>query len=194
MKIASQDELKLWLLSFIQEHYLDKFGSYHSAADWANIFGGLVSTLLIGANYNSYAAEVGASIFNIATFLVDAEKGEELDFVNGGKLECPFAVSLTAGNEEEKDNIFVKYASHNVDKVYTENNLTREDFTDNSNGKFLASLFDEKLPDGKMIPRLTKSCCPDFNYDTKDVCWHMVNAKLASMILKKDSVSPLCKC
>ena len=126
LQIASQDELKLWLLSFIQEHYLDKFGSYHSAADWANIFIGLVSTLLIGANYNLYAAEVGASIFNIATFLMDAEKGEELDFVNGGKLECPFAVSLTAGNEEEKDNIFVKYASHNVDKVYTENNLTRD--------------------------------------------------------------------
>ena len=139
MKIASQDEFKLWLLSFIQEHYLDKFGSYHSAADWANIFGGLVSTLLIGTNYNSYAAEVGASIFNITTFLVDAEKGEELEFVNGGKLEHPFAVSLTAGN-----------------------NLTREDFTDNSNGKFLASLFDKKLSDGKLIPRLTKSCCPDF--------------------------------
>ena len=162
MKIASQDELKLWLLSFIQEHFLDKFGSYHSAADWANIFRGLVSTLLIGANYNSYAAEVGASLFNIATFLVDAEKGEELQFVNSGKLEHPFAISLTAGNEEEKDNIFVKYASHNVDKVYTENNLRREDFTDNRNGKFLASLFDEKLPDGKLIPRLTKSCHPDF--------------------------------
>ena len=71
-----------------------------------------------------------------------------MDFVNGGKLECPFAVSLIAGNEEEKDNIFVEYASHNVDKVYTENNLTREEFTNNSNGKFLASLFDEKLPDG----------------------------------------------
>ena len=52
LQIASQDELKLWLLSFIQEHYLDKFGSYHSAADWAHIFRGLVSTLLIGANYN----------------------------------------------------------------------------------------------------------------------------------------------
>ena len=93
---------------------------------------------------------------------MDAEKGEELDFVNSGKLECPFAVSLTAGNEEEKDDIFVEYASHNVDKVYTENNLTREEFTNNSNGKFLASLFDEKLPDGKRIPRLTKSCHPDF--------------------------------
>ena len=161
MKIASQDELN-WLLSFIEEHFLDKFGSYHSAAEWTNIFRGLVSTLLIGANYNSYAAEVGASLFNIATFLVDAEKGEELEFVNSGKLECPFAISLTAGNEEEKDNIFVKYASHNVDKVYTDKNLTREDFTDNRNGKFLASLFDEKLPDGKLIPRLTKSCCPDF--------------------------------
>ena len=121
-----------------------------------------MSTLLIGANYNSYAAEVGASLFNITTFLVDAEKGEELQFVNGGKLECPFAISLTAGNEEEKGNISVEYASHNVDKVYTENNLTREDFTNNRNGKFLASLFDEKLPDGKLIPRLTKSCHPDF--------------------------------
>ena len=30
------------------------------------------------------------------------------------------------------------------------------------------------------------------NYDTKDVHWHTVNAKLASMILKKDSVSPPC--
>ena len=157
LKIASQDEL-----SFIKEHFLDKFGSYHSAAEWANIFGGLVSTLLVGANYNSYAAEVGASLFNIATFLVDPEKGEELEFVNGGKLECPFAISLTSGNEEEKDNIFVKYASHNVDKVYTDNNLTREDFTNNRNGKFLASLFDEKFPDGKLIPRPTKSCCPDF--------------------------------
>ena len=141
---------------------MDKFGSYQSVPDWVNIFRGLVSILLVGANYNLYPAEVGVSIFNIATFLVDAEKGEELDFDNGGKLECPYAVSLTARNEEEKDNIFVKYASHNVDKVYTKNNLTREDFTDNSNGKFLASLFDEKLPNGKMIPRLTKSCCPDF--------------------------------
>ena len=85
-----------------------------------------------------------------------------MQFVNGGKLEHPFAISLTAGNEEENDNIFVKYASHNVDKVYTENNLKREDFTNNRNGKFVASLFDEKLPDGKMIPRLTKSCHPDF--------------------------------
>ena len=98
---------------------------------------------------------------------MDAEKGEELDFVNGGKLECPFAVSLTAGNEEEKENIFVKYASHNVDRVYTENNLTREEFTNNSNGKFLASLFDEKLPDGKRIPRPTKSCHPDFKLQYK---------------------------
>ena len=160
MKIASPDELKLWLLLFIQEHFLDKFGSYHSAAECANIFGGLVSTLLVGANYNSYAAEVGASLFNIATFLVVAEKGEELQFVNGGKLEHPFAISLTAGNEEEKDNIFVEYASHNVDNVYTGNNLKKEDFTDNRNGKFLASLFDEKLPDRKLIPRLTKSCHP----------------------------------
>ena len=126
-----------------------------------------MSTLLIGANYNSYAAEVGASLFNITTFLVDAEKGEELEFVDGGKLECPFAISLTAGNEEEKDNIFVKYASNNVDKVYTENNLTREDFTDNRNGKFLASLFGEKLPDGKLIPRPTKSCHPDFELQYK---------------------------
>ena len=93
---------------------------------------------------------------------MDAEKGEELEFVNSGKLECPFAVSLTAGNEEEKYNIFVEYASHNVDQLYTENNLTREDFTDNSNGKFLASLFDEKLSDRKLIPRPTKSCHPDF--------------------------------
>ena len=120
------------------------------------------------------------------------KRGEELDFVNGGKLEHPFAVSLTAGNEEEKENIFVKYASLNVDKVYTENNLTREDFTDKSNGKFLASLFDEKLSDGKLIPRLKNLVTLILNYDTKDVCLHMVNAKLASMILKKDSVSPPC--
>ena len=90
------------------------------------------------------------------------QKRGGIGFVNSGKLECPFAVSLTAGNEEEKDNISVKYESHNVDKVYKENNLTREDFTNNSNGKFLASLFDEKLPNGKMIPRPTKSCHPNF--------------------------------
>ena len=167
MKLGSQDELKLWLLKDIQDKFKDKFGSYHSSADWANIFRGLVSTLLVGANYNSYAAEVGASLFNITTYLVDEEKGEKLQFVNGGKLEHPFAVSLTAGNEEEKDNVFVEYASHTVDKMNTSNNLTREDFTQNQNGKFLASLFDEKTHDGKCIPRPTKSCRPDFKLHYK---------------------------
>ena len=75
LKIASQDELKLWLLSFIQENYLDRFGLYHIATDWANIFGGLVSTLLIGANYNSYAAEVGLPYLISQLFLWMQKRG-----------------------------------------------------------------------------------------------------------------------
>ena len=87
-----------------------------------------VSTLLVGANYNSYAAEVGLHCL-ISQLILLMKKRGKLEFVNGGKLECPFALSLTAGNEEEKDNVFVEYASHTVDKMNTSNNLTREDFT-----------------------------------------------------------------
>ena len=49
-----------------------------------------MSTLLIEANYSSYAGEIGLPYLISQLFLMDAEKGEELDFVNGGKLECPF--------------------------------------------------------------------------------------------------------
>ena len=117
LNISNQDELKHWLLAYIPEAGLDKLAPYHSVADWANIFGGLVSTLLIGANYNSYAASLGASLLNIATFLVDMEKSEEVKIYHSAKLECPFAVGLMAGKEEEKDNVFVKYASHIYEKL-----------------------------------------------------------------------------
>ena len=162
LNISSQDELKHWLLAFIPEAGLDKLAPYHSVADWANIFGGLVSTLLISTNYNSYAAKLGASLLNMATFLVDMEKGEQVNIYHGAKLECPFAIGLTAGNEEEKDNVFVEYASHIYDELYLQDTLTRDDFVNNCNGKFLASLFEEKLSDRKHIPRPTKSCQPDF--------------------------------
>ena len=162
LNIFNQDELKHWLLAFVPEAGLDKFLPYHSVADWANIFGGLVSTLLIDANYNSYAAKLGASLLNIATFLVDMEKGEQVNVYHGAKLEHPFAVGLMARNEEEKDNVFVEYASHIYDKIYPKDTLTREEFVNNHNGKFLAFLFEEKGKDGKYIPRPTKFCRPDF--------------------------------
>ena len=162
LNISNQDELKHWLLAFIPEAALDKLASYHSVANWANIFGGLVSTLLVAANYNSYAAELGASLLNIATFLVDTEKSEEVKIFYSAKLEHPFAIGLMAGNEEEKDNVFVEYSSHVYEKLYLKETLTREEFVNNCNGKFLAALFGEKGKDGKFIPRPTKSCRPDF--------------------------------
>ena len=78
---------------------------YHSPADWSQMIYGLLSTTLVGANFNSYAAEVGASMLNIAQVLTDAERGVVLDIPQTGKLSRPWAVGLTAGNKEEHDNV-----------------------------------------------------------------------------------------
>ena len=188
LNISNQDELKHWLLAFIPEASLDKLVPYHSVADWANIFGGSASTLLISANYNSYAAKLWTSLLNIAPFLVDMEKSEEVKNFHGAKLECPFAIGLIASNEEEKDNVFVKYSSHVYEKLYPKETLTREEFVNNCNGKFLAALFEEKGKDGKFIPRPTKtSFCA-----TKGALSCMGNANQGPVIQKKVSVSLPC--
>ena len=133
--------------------------AYHSAADWSQMLCSLLSAILVGANYNRYVAEVGASMMNLAQTLADAEREIKLNILHTAKLSRPWAIGLTAGNEEEWDNVFIEYISHRIRTF--RNMLTQEDFNNNRNGQFYAQLFDQKEK-GKHIPRPTKSCRPDW--------------------------------
>ena len=69
-----------------------------------------MSCMLIRANFNSKATNAGCSVFHLAQALADIEKGIYID--DGmGKISRPYAKPLLAGNEEEEDIIFIKYAS-----------------------------------------------------------------------------------
>ena len=48
--------------------------NYITAAEWMDLIINLTSTLLSGQNYNSFASQVSASIFNIASMLADMER------------------------------------------------------------------------------------------------------------------------
>ena len=112
------EELKVWFLPNIQQSKIcPQILQYHSPADWSQMICGLLSTILVGANFNSYAAKVGASMLNIAQVLADAERGVVLDIPQTGKLSRPWAVGLTTGNEEECDNVFIEYVSNQVQIV-----------------------------------------------------------------------------
>ena len=136
-------------------HILD----YHSAADWSQMLCGLLSAILVDANYNSYAAEVGACMMNVAQTLADAEREIKLNILHTAKLSRPWVIGLTVGNEEECDNVFIEYISHRIRPF--RNMLSEEDFNNNRNGQFCAQLFDQKEK-GKHIPRPTTSCRLDW--------------------------------
>ena len=48
--------------------------NYITAAEWTDLIVNLTSTLVSGQNYNSFASQVGASVFNIASMLADMER------------------------------------------------------------------------------------------------------------------------
>ena len=47
--------------------------NYITTAEWTDLIINLTSMLVSGQNYNSFASQVGASIFNIASMLADIE-------------------------------------------------------------------------------------------------------------------------
>ena len=136
-------------------HILD----HHSAADWSQMLCGLLSAILVDANYKSYAAEVGACMMNVAQTLADAEREIKLNILHTAKLSRPWVIGLRVGNEEECDNVFIEYISHRIRPF--RNMLSEEDFNNNRNGQFCAQLFDQKEK-GKHIPRPTSSCRLDW--------------------------------
>ena len=89
--------------------------SAYSTPDWIDMIKNLASCLLVGANYNSHGSHIGSSIFNLAQALSDIEKGKAPTPRQTGRLQCPFAVPLQAGNEEEPENVFIEYVSNVIE-------------------------------------------------------------------------------
>ena len=128
-------------------------------SEWLHITSNLMSCMLIGANFNSKATDVGCSVFNLAQTLADIEKGIYID--DGmGKILCPYAKPLLAGNEEEEDNIFIEYVSAMDEDP--QQKLDPKKFFKNDNGIFINKLMEEKNDSGVFIPRPIKSCHPDW--------------------------------
>ena len=80
----------------------------YAGSKWLTITSNLMSAILVGVNFNSKAADVGCSIFNLAQMLSDIKNGILIDDCMG-KIKFPFAKPLLAGNEEEEDNVFIEY-------------------------------------------------------------------------------------
>ena len=85
--------------------------NYITSAEWMDLIINLTSTLVSGQNYNSFASQVGASIFNIASMLADMERNLFLDTDYTYSLTRPHARALQGGNKEEDENIFIQYVS-----------------------------------------------------------------------------------
>ena len=81
--------------------------NYITTAEWTDLIINLTSTLVSGQNYNSFASQVGASIFNIALMLADIERNLYLDTDYTYSLTRPHARALQGGNEDD-ENIFIQ--------------------------------------------------------------------------------------
>ena len=77
--------------------------NYITAAEWMDLIVNHTSTLVSGQNYNSFASQVGASVFNIASMLADMERNLFLDTDYSYSLTRPHT---QGGNEEEDENFF----------------------------------------------------------------------------------------
>ena len=98
-------------------------------------------------------------MFNLAKTLADIEKGIYIDDCMG-KILRPYAQPLLAGNEEEKDNVFIEYVS--AMDGDSEQKLDLKEFFKNNNGIFINKLIDQRDNSGMFIPRPTKLCHPDW--------------------------------
>ena len=97
--------------------------------------------MLIGANFNFKAADVGCSVFNLARTLADIEKGIYIDD-GKGKILCPCAKPLLAGNKEEEDNVFIEYVS--AMDGDPQQKLDMQKCFENNNGIFINKLMEQR--------------------------------------------------
>ena len=130
--------------------------NYITAAEWTDLIINLTSTLVSSRNYNSFASQVGATIFNIASMLADMERNMFLDTDYTYSLKRPHARALQGENEEEDENIFIQYVS-----ISEQGDLVPKKFHANKDGPFIGELFDT-VHEGSRCTRPTKSCQPDF--------------------------------
>ena len=130
----------------------------YAGSEWLTITLNLMSAILVGANFNSKAADVSCSIFNLAQTLADIENSILIDDCLG-KIKCPFAKPLLVGNKEE-DNVFIEYVSALVNTPTHSLNTTS--FLEGEYGLFVDKLFEQVTDEGVPIPRPMKSCCPDW--------------------------------
>ena len=100
-------------------------------SEWLHIASNLMSCMLIGANFNSKATDVGCLVFNLAQTLADIEKGIYIDDCMG-KISHPYAKPLLAGNEEGDDNVFIEYV--NAIDGDPEQKLDPKEFFENTMG------------------------------------------------------------
>ena len=77
--------MKVWFLKIKEDSCMpEHVKHYQSATDWLQMMCRLLSAVLIGANYNIYTLEVGASMMNIAQALADAKRGIVLKIPHTG--------------------------------------------------------------------------------------------------------------
>ena len=126
--------------------------NYITAAEWMDLIINLTSTLVSGQNYNSFASQVGASVFNIASMLVDMERNLFLDTDYSYSLTRPHTWALQGGNEEEDENIFFQYVS-----ISEQGDLIPQEFHTNKDGPFICELFNA-FHEGTRCTRPTKPC------------------------------------
>ena len=122
----------------------------HSDSEWIDMFVNLAKCIVVGANFNSKASEVGCSIFNMGQILSGLERNNNNEIKD--KLCRPYSNPLLAGNEEEEDNIFIEYVS----RVEDTSEFDVDAFHMNKVGLFTENLMKQDLP------RPTKSCRPDW--------------------------------
>ena len=160
----------------------------YAGSEWLTITLNLMSAILVGANFNSKAADVGCSIFNLAQMLADIKNKILIDDCIG-KIKCPFAKPLLAGNKQEEDNVFIEYVSA-LDNSPT-HSLNQRSFLEDEHGLCVDKLFEQVTDEGVPIPRPMKSCHPTGSCHTEVALWHMGRARPVRVTLQRGFSTPI---
>ena len=145
--------------------------------------------MLIRPNFNSKAADVGCSVFNLAQMLADIEKGIYIDDCMG-KISHPYAKPLLVGKKEEENNIFIEFES--AMDGDPEQKLDPKEFFKNNNGIFINKLMEQRDNSGVFIPRPTKSHHPTGSCPTEDALLHMGRVRPVGVTLQRGSSTLTC--